>query len=218
MVLTPNNNRYITFVIMPPKTVLTRERIINGAIRVVRESGHESLTARSVAGALGCSTQPIYSVFGSIDALLDATVDRALEIALNHALPTPDPESEFLGIGLAYLDFSRSEPNLFQLLMTKGRERLTPSAAEWPFHRLTEQMRRDSVLATLPDERLQILLKNMFIYTHGLAALAPAQPTAEDLENERTLLRDVGGRMIALAVMEASGEFDLEEVARRFHP
>jgi AcrR family transcriptional regulator len=215
--LTANSNRYITIVIMPPKTVLTGEHIIDGAIRVVRESGPEALTTRSVAGALGCSTQPIYSVFGSIDALLEATVDRALEIAVAHELSTPDPESAFLGIGLAYLDFSRSEPHLFQLLMTRGRERLSPSAAAWPFAGLTEQMRSDCALSELPDERLQRLLKNMFIYTHGLASLAPAKPTEEDLANERTLLRDVGGRMIALAVMEESGQFDLEAVARRFH-
>lgn len=203
---------------MPPKTSVTKDRIVDGAIAVVRESGHASLTARAVAGALGCSTQPIYSVFGSIDTLFDATVSRALEIALDHQLPVPDPESEFLGIGLAYLDFSRSEPNLFQLLMTNGRERLSPSAPEWPFHRLTNQMRRDSVLTALSEDRLQRLLKNMFIYTHGLAALAPVSPTPEQLHEERVLLRDVGGRMIALAVMEARGEFDLEEAARRFHP
>lgn len=203
---------------MPPKTVVTGELIINGAIRVIRDSGPESLTARSVAGALGCSTQPIYSAFGSIDGLIDATVDRTLEIALGHELPAPDPESAFLGIGLAYLHFSRSEPQLFQLLMTRGRERLSPSAEEWPFRRLTQEMRRDTVLAALPEERLQGLLKNMFIYTHGLAALATANPTAEELEAERTLLRYVGGRMIALAVMEEQGEFDLEETARRFHP
>jgi len=203
---------------MPPKVVLSRELIIDAAIRVVRHSGPESLTARSVAGALGSSTQPIYSAFGSIDALLDATVDRALQIAHNHQLPSPDPESAFLGIGLAYLDFSRSDPNLFRLLMTRGRERLSPFAAEWPFRPLTEQMRRDTILAALPDERLETLLRNMFIYTHGLAALATPEPTTEELEAERRLLRDVGGRMIALAVMEERGEFDLQKAARRFHP
>jgi AcrR family transcriptional regulator len=203
---------------MPPKTVMTREHIIAGAIRVVRAGGPEALTARSVAGALGCSTQPIYSVFGSIDALVKATVDRALEILVAHQLPTPDPESAFLGIGLAYLDFSRSEPHLFQLLMSAGRKRLSPSSPEWPFASLTDKMRRDCALSDLPAERLQRLLKNMFIYTHGMAALAPAQPTHQDLESERALLREVRGRMIALAVMEERGQFDLEAVARRFHP
>jgi AcrR family transcriptional regulator len=202
---------------MPPKTVLTRELIIDGAIRVVRTGGPEALSARSVAAALGCSTQPIYSSFRSIDELVDATVDRALESALDHELPAPDPESEFLGIGLTYLDFSRSEPNLFRLLMTHGRERLSPSRENWPFRRLTQQMRRDTALAPLSEERLQGLLRTMFIYTHGLASLATARPTPEELEAERTLLRSVGGRMIALAVMEERGEFDLEKAARRFH-
>ncbi len=217
-ILAKHNIRYITFVIVPSKTVLTREIIVDGAIREVRDNGPESLSARSVAGAIGCSTQPIYSAFGSIGALVDAAVDRTLEIALGHELPSPDPESAFLGIGLAYLDFSRSEPNLFQLLMTKGRARLSPSADEWPFLGLTQRMRRDAVLAALPEERLENLLKNMFVYTHGLAALAKARPTAEDIEGERKLLRDVGGRMIALAVMEERGDFDLEKAERRFHP
>jgi AcrR family transcriptional regulator len=197
---------------------MTRQQIIDGAIREVRNNGPDSLSARSVAGALGCSTQPIYSVFGSIGELVDATVERVLELAVEHQLPSPDPESAFLGIGLAYLDFARSQPNLFRLLMSKGRERLSPSAENWPFGSLTGRMRRDPVLAGLPEERLENLLRNMFIYTHGLAALATARPTAEELENERALLREVGGRMIALTVMEERGEFDLEEVARRYHP
>jgi len=203
---------------MPPKTVVTREVIIDGAIREVRDNGPESLSARSVAAAIGCSTQPIYSAFGSIGALVDATVDRTLDIALSHRLPSPDPESAFLGIGLAYLDFSRSEPNLFRLLIARGRERLSPASPEWPLRGLTAQMREDAVLAELPEERLQRLLKDMFVYTHGLATLATERPTAKELENERTLLREVGGRMIALTLMEELGELNLEEAARRFHP
>lgn len=73
-------------------------------------------------------------------------------------------------------------------------------------------------LTALPEERLQGLLKNVFIYTHGLAAPATEDPTAGELKSERALLREVGGRMIALAVMEERGDLGLQEAARRYHP
>lgn len=203
---------------MPPKTTVTRNQIIDGATGVVRRDGPDAITARAVAAFLGCSTQPIYSAFGSIDAVVDAAVDRAAEIALHHTLEEPDPESAFLEIGLAYLDFSRREPELFRFLIARGRRHLTPDATTWPFGRLTERMRDDFALATLSEERLRLLLRNMFVYTHGLATLAPENPTEAELESERELLKNVGGRMIALAIMEDRGEFDLEEIAGRFRP
>ena len=41
---------------MPPKVKITKEEIIEAALRIVRESGDEALNARNVAAALGCST------------------------------------------------------------------------------------------------------------------------------------------------------------------
>ena len=40
---------------MPPKVRFTREEIIRAALDIIRESGPEALTARSLAARLDCS-------------------------------------------------------------------------------------------------------------------------------------------------------------------
>ena len=54
---------------MPPKARITKREIISTAIILVRENGAGSLNARAIASALGCSTQPIFSNFSSMDEL-----------------------------------------------------------------------------------------------------------------------------------------------------
>ena len=52
---------------MPPKVKFTREEIIRAALDIVRETGPEGLTARSLAARLGCSVKPIFGLFRSME-------------------------------------------------------------------------------------------------------------------------------------------------------
>ena len=52
---------------MPPKVKFTREEIIRSALDIVRETGPEGLTARSLAARLGCSVKPIFGLFRSME-------------------------------------------------------------------------------------------------------------------------------------------------------
>ena len=45
---------------MPPKARITKEQVIDAAVEIVRTKGEDALTAKSLAGALKCSTQPIF--------------------------------------------------------------------------------------------------------------------------------------------------------------
>ena len=54
---------------MPPKTRVTAEMIVDAAVEVVRQSGFESINARSVSWQLHCSTQPVMYHFSTIDSL-----------------------------------------------------------------------------------------------------------------------------------------------------
>ena len=54
---------------MPKKTTTTKEAIVEGAFQLVREKGHEFLTARNLAAFLGCSTQPVMYQFPNLELL-----------------------------------------------------------------------------------------------------------------------------------------------------
>ena len=51
---------------MAPKNKFTKEEMVEAALRVVREKGMEGLSAKSMASALGTSTQPVFTAFGSM--------------------------------------------------------------------------------------------------------------------------------------------------------
>ena len=54
---------------MPKKPTTTKEAMIDGAFRLIREHGYEALTVRNLASFLGCSTQPIMYQFPDTDIL-----------------------------------------------------------------------------------------------------------------------------------------------------
>ena len=62
---------------MPAAKKVPRDKIIDAAIEVLRDGGFSAVNARSVARKLGCSTQPIYLSFQSMEELKAATADLA---------------------------------------------------------------------------------------------------------------------------------------------
>ena len=102
---------------MPKKPTTTKEAMIEGAFRLVRERGHEALTARSLASFLGCSTQPVMYQFPNLDRLRDLTYQRADEFHTAYLLAAGD----LLEMGLRYIRFAKEEPLLFKFLFQSGR-------------------------------------------------------------------------------------------------
>ena len=72
---------------MPPKVKITKEDIINAAVSLVRENGADALNARTVASLLGCSTQPVFSNFATMDELRLAVAEKADEICNESVSP-----------------------------------------------------------------------------------------------------------------------------------
>ena len=102
---------------MPKKPTTTKEAMIEGAFRLIREKGHESLTARNLAAYLGCSTQPIMYQFPNLDVLRDLAYRKADAFHSEYILVGGD----LLEIGLRYIRFAEEEPRLFRFLFQSGR-------------------------------------------------------------------------------------------------
>ena len=102
---------------MPKKPTTTKEDMIEGAFRLIREKGHEALTVRNLASFLGCSTQPIMYQFPDTDVLKDLTYRRADAFHSEYILAGTD----LLDIGIRYIRFAKEEPQLFRFLFQSGR-------------------------------------------------------------------------------------------------
>ena len=108
---------------MPPKVKITREAIVDTAVEIVRKSGAHAINARTVAAALNCSTQPVFSNFATMDELRLAVAAKA--DALCQAYIQREMEAKeypaYKASGMAYIRFAKEEKELFKLLYMRDR-------------------------------------------------------------------------------------------------
>ena len=109
---------------MPPKVKVTKEDIIRAAVEIVRREGHQALNARTVAAALNCSTQPVFSNFATMGQLRLAVAKKA-EAIYEEYLQREVASGEYPAYkasGMAYIRFAKEEKELFKLLYMRNRD------------------------------------------------------------------------------------------------
>ena len=156
---------------MPPKTRVTEERIVSAALEVVRQSGFESINARTVAGQLHCSTQPVMYHFSTIDNLKKAAYRRADQLHTEYLMNTPPGQHPVLGIGINYIRFAVEEPQLFRFLFQSGYAEenslleMVDSEALLP---ILAAMRQGSGLS---EEKTKEVFITVALFAHGYASI-----------------------------------------------
>ena len=189
---------------MPPKQTITKEMVIDAAFELVRKKGIASLSARNIAKALNCSTQPVYSCFSNMKMLEKEIIQRASEFVMEKYLVSQTEQvNNFKGIGLGYIAMARNEKQLFELLYLSGRVPLDFENHIFPIDSdlLLSVMKRDPFLAELPDEDLLNILCHMWIYTHGLTVLTSSNPSVSDSFIDKAL-EEMGQSVVKNKLME----------------
>ena len=156
---------------MPATIKISKDAILDAALELVRAGGPEALNARALAKALGCSTQPIFRVFASMEALRSALLERAHALYRRRVEEPSDPGSPYppyKARGLAYIAFAGDEPQLFRLLFMRGRtgETDSPENGDWP---------KDTALAGaetgLAGAEAELFHLEMWAAVHGIAVM-----------------------------------------------
>ena len=155
---------------MPPKSKLSKQDIIEVAVDIVRKQGEQGLNARSIATALGCSTQPIFSNFTSMEELYFCVIQRAEEINKAY-IDTEISRGEFPSYkasGMAYIRFAKEEKELFKLLYMRDRQ-----SEDIPKeHALTNQMENLVQGNTgLEGDSAKLFHLEMWACVHGIATM-----------------------------------------------
>jgi len=171
---------------MPPKIKVSREDIINTCLEIVRISGIEGINARNIAATLGCSTQPIFSNFKSMEELFDATVAAAYEIYLGFIKNEIESEKypRYKAFGMAYIRFAREEKQLFKLLFMRDRrgEDLSPSP---DFKESVELIMEANGIS---EEKATLIHLEMWSCVHGIGTMLATSflPLDEELISRMT--------------------------------
>jgi len=101
--MSPRNNQFI------------REDIIAAAFQLVRQRGWDGFSVQAVAKAIGSSTMPIYSQFGSVRELEDAVCLKALELLKERMLEERTGD-KWIDQAITYVRFAEDEKYLFRCL------------------------------------------------------------------------------------------------------
>ena len=111
---------------MPAPKKIEKEAIIDAALEVLRDGGFSAINARSVARKLGCSTQPIYVSFKSMEELKTALTERAVQMhtqRVRDSLRTHEGnDSRYSSYGMGFVKFAAEEKQLFRWLYLEGRQ------------------------------------------------------------------------------------------------
>ena len=174
---------------MPPKAKITKALILETAMDMVRQGGIECLNARAVAAQLGCSTQPIFSQYDSMESLKADVLAGANALYLQYLKEGAESGRypPYKASGMAYIRFAGEEKELFKLLFMRDRtaENIAPTA-EW--EEICAEIQKSTGLSR---EMAELFHMEMWSIVHGIAAMSATSYLQLDTETESMMLTDV---------------------------
>ncbi len=172
---------------MPPKAKVTREMIIDAAFEIIRNTGVETVNARTVSKELNCSTQPVMYHFKTIEELKRAVYEKSDEY---HSAYIMDIHSNnpLKDIGLNYIQFAVKEKNLFRFLF-QSNEFLGKNISD-----LINAEELQPIIAILSKEvevnteQAKTIFRSLFLIAHGYASMFANNEMTYD---EQTIISDL---------------------------
>ena len=156
---------------MAPKNKFTKEEMTEVALRVVRQQGLDGLTAKTMADALGTSTQPVFTAFGSMDGVRQAVYAAAIRVYDQYTHAGLREEVPFLGVGRQYIRFAREEPELYRFLFLTRTQDPKCSAMKSMLH--LQELVRPTLMRIyhITAEEADVYFRDLWFVVHSLSTL-----------------------------------------------
>ena len=156
---------------MAPKIKFTREKMIEAAIKVVREKGADALTAKSLSEELGISTQPVFTCFGTMDVLKKEVYEEAENMFYSFVVEGLKEEIPFFGFGKQYVRFAQEESEIYRMLLFSNPPEETTGAERVMKHCL--EIVRPSLMEFyhLSPEDSDRFFRDLWIVAHSISTL-----------------------------------------------
>lgn len=182
---------------MPPKLKVTKNDIIDAALKIVREEGADALNARSVARSLNVSTQPIFSNYASMEEL-KTDVIAAANVVYNGYINDYMSRGDFppyKASGIAYVEFARKEKELFKLLFMRDRRKEHISDDRDSVRPILDIIRKNNDMSE--DEAYNFHIE-IWIYVHGIATMIATSYLELPMSVVSDILSDVYNGLISV--------------------
>ena len=202
---------------MAPKNKFTKEEMVEAAIRVVRDKGIDGLTAKTLADELGTSTQPVFTAFGSMDAVRQEVYAAAVRVYDGYVSAGLKEKIPFFGVGMQYIRFAREEPELYRFLFLTRTQEQEYSAMRSMRH--LQALVRPTLVNVyhITDEEAALYFRDLWFVVHSLSTLIV---TGDCPYSDREIGQILTGFSVSIckAIKEipgfAAGTFDRDAVFR----
>lgn len=179
---------------MPPKAKITKEMILDIVLDMTRESGFETINARSIAGKLQCSTRPIFTCYKNMEELKTDFLAFAYEYYEQYVITYRNSQKvkPYLILPLSYIAFAQEETNLFKLLFINDIDLKMTEAKDFYQEIGNENKARlFSETIGVELERAKIIFLDLYLYTHGIAVLIAGDKIKLNRENTEKMIDNV---------------------------
>ena len=158
---------------MARKTTISKEVILEAALKMLIRDGYASVNVKTLAAEIGCSTQPIVWHFENMSGLRQALSEYAMEHAAKKAASSYENKLEsFEFLGRSYVKMAIKEPNLFKFLY------LGENPVGKPYNlkdiggaKNKEMIAMIADQTGLNEEQVVRFVRNTVIYSHGIATM-----------------------------------------------
>lgn len=152
------------------KKEIDKQRILDAAYKLAIRGGIESLTARNIAKAVNCSTQPIYLEFKNMQDLRNQVLARISDELKSNTLQQNFTGEPLIDLDLSYLYFAKEHVDLFRAMFVDGKfgnQMIVDTLMGLGLEKFKQQFDAEQ----FSEERLNHIVISNWIAATGLATL-----------------------------------------------
>lgn len=158
---------------MPRIAKFTKDDIAQMALNIINEQGTEAVTARNLGKKLGVSSSPIFTMYSSMEEVLEAARNLGVQQFFDYIADVTDYTPAFKEFGMRLIRYAKKQRNVFSFLF------LDKNANK----NLLEEKIKEYIAETvcefgLTEEQSEYLYRQMWVYACGLSVICAQNPMA----------------------------------------
>jgi AcrR family transcriptional regulator len=169
---------------MPKVSLLTKEVILQAALKVVQEEGLYALSARNVAQQMGSSTRPIYESYANMDELKEDVLKEIRQVLIQSYQTYRRTGDALLDLLLGYVHTAHTKSILFRCYYSTDN----------PDNLLDKADMAQTLQANLEEvslDKRQEIVNHISIYIYGLSGLIASKKVEYDENAMEIHLKEV---------------------------
>lgn len=176
---------------MARKTKFMKEQILEKAKDFINEKGIELMNARDLCRYIGCSTQPLFKNFKSMQDLKNSLKKYLHDYYDEFINKIVDKEDYLFTISFAYAMFAYKESNIFKALF------MSDLAGTRTIEQVLRSPQNLETLASIPKQyglskkQAEKLYRDVRFYTHGLACQIACKSILVDEKEINNLIYNI---------------------------